>query len=94
MLISDHHHSFRRNSGSYLPGFDCHGLPLELKAIQALRPVCPDAKTLDPVLVREAARETAMEGITLQINQFQRLAILTDWEKPWRTLGRLNITAS
>jgi len=94
LFISDHHHSFRRNSGSYLPGFDCHGLPLELKAIQALRPVCPDAKTLDPVLVREAARETAMEGIKLQINQFQRLAILTDWEKPWRTLGRLNITAS
>jgi len=76
-------HGYRIN---YLPGFDCHGLPLELKAIQALRSVCPDAKTLDPVLVREAARETAMEGIKLQINQFQRLAILTDWEKPWRTL--------
>lgn len=76
-------HGYRIN---YLPGFDCHGLPLELKAIQALRPVCPDAKTLDPVLVREAARETAIEGIKLQVDEFHRLSILTDWEKPWRTL--------
>ncbi|PLW36893.1 hypothetical protein PCASD_10185 [Puccinia coronata f. sp. avenae] len=76
-------HGFRIN---YLPGFDCHGLPLELKAIQKIRDAHPDVQTLDPVHIREVARETAMEGIRLQTQQFDRLSILTDWEKPWRTL--------
>ncbi|KAA1097293.1 isoleucine-tRNA ligase [Puccinia graminis f. sp. tritici] len=76
-------HGFRIN---YLPGFDCHGLPLELKAIQRLRTACHDTESLEPVQVRDAARATAMEGIELQTQQFDRLSILTDWGKAWRTL--------
>ncbi|WAQ82347.1 hypothetical protein PtA15_2A664 [Puccinia triticina] len=76
-------HGFRIN---YLPGFDCHGLPIELKAIQRIRATHPDTESLDSVQTRDAARATAMEGIELQAMQFDRLSILTDWEKAWRTL--------
>ncbi|KAH9463973.1 hypothetical protein Pst134EB_003516 [Puccinia striiformis f. sp. tritici] len=76
-------HGFRIN---YLPGFDCHGLPLELKAIEGIRAAGPEAESLDAVQVRDAARATAMEGIQLQVEQFDRLSILTNWEKAWRTL--------
>lgn len=78
-------HGFRIN---YLPGFDCHGLPLEIKAIEnlGLRASDRHPSSFDPVQVRDAARAAAMEGIESQTEEFNQLSILTDWKKSWRTL--------
>lgn len=70
---------------NYVPGFDCHGLPLELKAVEALRE-SSDIIQSDPITIRSLARKEADTGLQLQTKEFERLSILTDWSKAWRTM--------
>ncbi|KAG0139556.1 hypothetical protein CROQUDRAFT_54525, partial [Cronartium quercuum f. sp. fusiforme G11] len=72
---------------NYIPGFDCHGLPLELKAVEAIRSnSSPDKPKSDPITIRTLARKAAETGVRLQTDEFKKLSILTDWSKPWRTM--------
>ncbi|TKR60001.1 hypothetical protein L596_029597 [Steinernema carpocapsae] len=64
---------------SFQPGWDCHGLPIELKITKNVQ-----GKT--PVEIRELAREVAEESIKLQMNAFKRWGVSADWEKPYRTM--------
>lgn len=64
----------------YVPGFDTHGLPIELAVMRKL------GKDLDPATMRAACREHAEHYITVQTEQFQRLGVLGDWGNPYRTL--------
>ncbi|KAH9813750.1 tRNA synthetases class I-domain-containing protein [Melampsora americana] len=73
------------NRINYLPGFDCHGLPLELKAVEALRD-SSEINQSDPITIRSLARQAADTGVKLQTKEFERLSILTDWSKAWRTM--------
>ncbi|KWU46368.1 isoleucyl-tRNA synthetase [Rhodotorula sp. JG-1b] len=67
----------------YTPGFDTHGLPLELKALAALdRP----ASSLSPQQIRRAARKEAEKGIRVQTGEFKTFAVMGDWEHPYRTM--------
>ncbi|EGG09855.1 uncharacterized protein MELLADRAFT_34324, partial [Melampsora larici-populina 98AG31] len=70
---------------NYVPGFDCHGLPLELKAVEALRE-SSELNQSDPIVIRSLARQAADTGVQLQTKEFERLSILTDWSKAWRTM--------
>ncbi|TIB75409.1 hypothetical protein E3Q23_02424 [Wallemia mellicola] len=70
------------NQIDYRPGWDCHGLPIELKSLSKL-------KTRDPLSVRTSAKQTALDGIDLQkieFNQFGLLADLYDSQSTYRTL--------
>jgi len=69
----------------YVPGFDCHGLPIEIKVDEKL-----GRKKLEmPVpAVLEACRAYAQKYIDLQTEQFERIGCLGRWEKPYRTLSR------
>jgi isoleucyl-tRNA synthetase len=69
----------------YVPGFDCHGLPIEIKVDEKL-----GRKKLElPVpAVLSACREYAQKYIDLQTTQFERIGCLGRWEKPYRTLSR------
>lgn len=58
--------SFR--SCSYIPGYDTHGLPLELKALSALK---QPASSLTPQVIRAAARKEAEKGIATQGEEFR-----------------------
>ncbi|CAH7689109.1 isoleucyl-tRNA synthetase [Phakopsora pachyrhizi] len=71
---------------NYKPGFDCHGLPLEIKAIESLKICEPDLLDYSPVTIRNEARKTAEEGVKLQTEEFKRLSILADWDNAWRTM--------
>ncbi|MEW5884381.1 MAG: isoleucine--tRNA ligase [Armatimonadota bacterium] len=64
----------------YVPGYDTHGLPIELAVMRKL------GKDLDPATMRSACREHAEQFIAVQTEQFQRLGVLGDWGKPYRTL--------
>jgi len=68
-----------------VPGFDCHGLPIEIKVDEKL-----GRKKLEmPVpAVLEACRAYAQKYIDLQTEQFERIGCLGRWEKPYRTLSR------
>lgn len=67
----------------YVPGWDCHGLPIELKVEQRLGKA---GKDIDAAGFRAACRAFAQEQIAGQSADFQRLGVIGDWEHPYRTM--------
>jgi isoleucyl-tRNA synthetase len=68
----------------YIPGWDCHGLPIELQVEKKYgRP----GQKLDAAAFREACRTYAQEQIDLQRTDFKRLGVLGDWDNPYRTMA-------
>jgi len=69
----------------YVPGYDCHGLPIEIKVDEQL-----GRKKLEmPVpAVLDACRAYAQEYVDLQTSQFQRIGCFGRWETPYRTMAR------
>ena len=65
----------------YVPGWDTHGLPIELKAIKSGK-----AKSLDPLTVRKICREYALKFVDTQREQFLRLGVIGDFDNPYLTL--------
>ncbi|XP_063039866.1 isoleucine--tRNA ligase, mitochondrial isoform X2 [Engraulis encrasicolus] len=59
----------------YMPGWDCHGLPIELKALGEL-----GTSGLSPVQIRKKAREFAEGAISRQRAAFQRWGVMADWD--------------
>ena len=67
----------------YVPGWDCHGLPIEIKVDEKLG---GKKLQMDPLEVRRACREYAAEFIDLQRAQFKRLGVFGRWEQPYATM--------
>jgi isoleucyl-tRNA synthetase len=67
----------------YVPGWDCHGLPIEIKVDDQLGRKKLD---MDPLAVREACRKYATKFLDLQRSQFIRLGGLGRWERPYSTM--------
>ncbi|CAI9118806.1 OLC1v1020422C2 [Oldenlandia corymbosa var. corymbosa] len=68
----------------YVPGWDCHGLPIELKVLQSLD---EDArKELTPIKLRKKAAKFAIATVKAQMASFQRYGVWADWDHPYRTL--------
>jgi isoleucyl-tRNA synthetase len=68
----------------YIPGWDCHGLPIEL---QVERKHGRPGQKLDAQAFRAACRAYAREQIDLQRSDFRRLGILGDWDRPYLTMS-------
>jgi isoleucyl-tRNA synthetase len=68
----------------YLPGWDCHGLPIELKVDRELGPKKKQMSTAD---FRRACRAYAEKYIDIQRRDFKRLAILGLWSDPYKTMA-------
>ena len=67
----------------YVPGWDCHGLPIELAVEKKHGKV---GVKLDAAEFRAKCREYANEQIDIQRRDFKRLGVLGDWDNPYRTL--------
>ena len=67
----------------YVPGWDCHGLPIEIKVDEKLG---RKKLEMDPSDVRKACREYALKFLDLQRQQFKRLGIFGRWNNPYSTL--------
>lgn len=67
----------------YVPGWDTHGLPIELKA---LKKDGVDPTTIDAVSLRKICREFALSFVENQKGQFKRLGVLADYNDPYLTL--------
>lgn len=67
----------------FIPGWDCHGLPIEHAIMKGLG---PKAKEKTDSEIRELCRAEAQKWSTQQSTQFQRLGILADWEEPYLTM--------
>ena len=68
----------------YVPGWDCHGLPIELKVLQKLK--SSERRELTPIKLRARAKEFALETIEKQSAGFQRYGVWGDWDHPYMTL--------
>jgi len=68
----------------YVPGWDCHGLPIELKVLQNLKK--PEREGLTPIALRQKAKEFAIKTQQDQAIAFQRYGIWGDWQHPYLTL--------
>lgn len=68
---------------SYVPGWDCHGLPIELNVEKKYGKA---GARLNAKEFREACRDYAANQISIQKNEFKRLGIFGDWENPYTTM--------
>ncbi len=66
----------------YVPGWDCHGLPIELQVEKKVGKV---GHKVDAVTFRQKCREYAERQIDLQRNGFRRMGVLGDWDNPYTT---------
>ncbi|MCF7764316.1 MAG: isoleucine--tRNA ligase [Verrucomicrobia bacterium] len=80
------YHSLRGKHAPYVPGWDCHGLPIEFRVSQDMRKA--GATDSDPVSIRTACEAYARKYIDIQRTQFKRLGVLGDWENPYLTLNK------
>lgn len=69
----------------YIPGWDTHGLPIELKARKKLGIEKTDISALD---IRKHCEEFALQYVGEQMEDFKRLGVLGDWENPYLTLKK------
>jgi len=82
--------TLRGFSVPYVPGWDCHGLPIEFKVSQEMRKGSAGGSpaNFDAVIIRKACDAYARKYIDLQRTQFKRLGVLGDWENPYLTLNK------
>ena len=69
----------------YVPGFDCHGLPIEIKVDEQLG---RKKLELPVVAVLEACRAYAQTYVDLQTSQLERIGVFGRWDKPYKTMSR------
>ncbi|MFQ5596533.1 MAG: isoleucine--tRNA ligase [Nitrospiria bacterium] len=67
----------------YVPGWDCHGLPIEH---QVLKKLGSKKQTLSLIEIRKRCREYAEKFVEIQKEEFKRLGVFGDWEHPYLTL--------
>ncbi|KUJ23791.1 isoleucyl-tRNA synthetase [Mollisia scopiformis] len=73
----------------YVPGWDCHGLPIEIKALEKQRENAKDGDTaLDAIGVRRAARSLATKTVKEQMKGFREWGVMADWDKAWKTMDK------
>ncbi|HXK58793.1 MAG TPA: isoleucine--tRNA ligase [Acidobacteriota bacterium] len=65
----------------YVPGWDCHGLPIEIKVVGKKR------ANPDVLKIRRECREYANRFVDIQREEFRRLGVLGDWEHPYLTMS-------
>jgi len=63
----------------YVPGWDCHGLPIEYKVVK-------ESRGLSPLEVRKRSEAFARKFVDIQREQFKRLGVFGDWEHPYLTM--------
>jgi len=71
----------------YVPGWDCHGLPIEWKVEEDYRAQGTDKDSIPVVEFRRECRDFAERWIETQIDEFKRLGVLGDWDRPYTTMS-------
>jgi isoleucyl-tRNA synthetase len=72
----------------YVPGWDCHGLPIEWQVEQRYREAGRDKDEVPILEFRRECREFAEHWIGVQSAEFQRLGVVGDWDNPYTTMSR------
>ncbi|APA07433.1 hypothetical protein SS1G_12971 [Sclerotinia sclerotiorum 1980 UF-70] len=72
----------------WVPGWDCHGLPIEIKALEQQREKKDGEGILDAIGIRRAARNLASKTVKEHMKGFREWGIMADWEKAWKTMDK------
>ncbi|KAF0113303.1 MAG: isoleucyl-tRNA synthetase [Rhodospirillaceae bacterium] len=72
---------------NYVPGWDCHGLPIEWKIEERYRAAGKNKDAIDSIAFRRECRAFAEHWIGVQAGEFQRLGVVGDWESPYTTMA-------
>jgi len=72
---------------NYVPGWDCHGLPIEWKIEEQYREAGKDKDAVPIVEFRKECRDFAAHWIGVQRAEFERLGVVGDWENPYTTMA-------
>ena len=76
----------RGRRARFVPGWDCHGLPIELKVLQGMD--SEQRRGLTPIALRRKAHAYALEQVEVQKAGFRRWGIWADWDAPYLTLQK------
>ena len=74
-------------NSAYVPGWDCHGLPIEWKVEEEYRAKGKDKDDVDIIEFRAECRAFAQHWIDVQREEFKRLGVLGDWDNPYLTMS-------
>lgn len=77
-------HYFEGKSIRYVPGWDCHGLPIEQKVEEKIG--SEKKKTIAKSQLRELCRQHASKFVDIQRDEFKQLGVIADWENPYLTM--------
>ncbi len=69
-----------------VPGWDCHGLPIEWKIEEKYRETGKDKNDVEPIKFRAECREFAQKWVNVQSDDFQRLGVIGDFKNPYLTM--------
>lgn len=83
--IINRYELLRGRRAKFVPGWDCHGLPIELKVLQSMKEA--ERKELTPVTLRQKAAQFALRTVEAQKEQFKRYGVWADWDEPYVTLN-------
>ncbi|KAB8236480.1 tRNA synthetases class I-domain-containing protein [Aspergillus alliaceus] len=72
----------------YVPGWDCHGLPIELKALEAQKGSKDAGGSISAAVIRKEARALARRTVKEQMKGFRGFAVMGDWENHWKTMDK------
>ena len=72
----------------YVPGWDCHGLPIEWKVEEQFRKSGKKKSEVNLQTFREECRQFAKKWVSIQRDQFNRFDIQTDWEEIYLTMNK------
>ncbi len=82
--IINRYQILRGRKVNYIPGWDCHGLPIELKVLQNMKQA--ERQSLTPIELRKKAKEFALATVEQQKASFIRYGVWGNWENPYLTL--------
>ena len=74
------------HDANYVPGWDCHGLPIEWKVEEEFRAKGRSKDDVPPSEFRARCREYAAEWVDIQKAEFKRLGVIGDWDNPYLTM--------
>ncbi len=80
-------HQMMGHDARYVPGWDCHGLPIEWKIEEQYRAKGLDKDAVDTIAFRQECRKFAEEWVSIQREEFKRLGVIGAWENPYLTMA-------
>jgi len=78
------YHTMRGYDAPYIPGWDCHGLPIEVKVLEELG---QEREATPKLRIRERCLDHALTYVEKQKQQFKSLGVMGDWENPYLTIS-------